>query len=105
MWLCSCFYGRSKLLPFKQIQDPMAAMVDHSKGQSRYKQTQLDFQLPSRGSKKRHNGPSCPEQNDHVSQRPRRDYQDDKETPDSGSPKLDAEIVIGGAAEVKPLKR
>ena len=35
----------------------------------------------------------------------RRDYQDDKETPDSGSPKLDAEIVIGGAAEVKPLKR
>ena len=90
-------------MPFKQIQDPMAAMVDHSKGQSRYKQTQLDFQLPSRSSKKRHNGHCCPEQNDHVSQR--RDYQDDKETPDSGSPKLDAEIVIGGAAEVKPLKR
>ena len=44
-------------------------------------------------------------QNDHVSQRPERDYQDDKETPDSGSPKLDAEIAIGGATEVKSLKR
>ena len=43
--LCSRFYGRSKLLPFKQIQDPIAEteMVDHSKGQSRHKQAQLDF--------------------------------------------------------------
>ena len=66
--------------------------------------TTITSSLP-RGGKKRHNGPDCPEQNDHVSQRPRRDYQDDKETPDSGSPKLDAEITIGGATEVKPLKR
>ena len=40
------FMAVSKLLPFKQIQDPMAQPVDHSKGQSRYKQTQLDFKLP-----------------------------------------------------------
>ena len=45
MLLCARFYGRSKLLPFKQIQDPIAEteMVDHSKGQSRHKQAQLDF--------------------------------------------------------------